>query len=210
MNKIGRMMMLNNGGRKMSIEYEDDGRRDRRHDVEDRYRDSRGREHYDNGRYAPMDDMRRPPMDSTGDVWMPPYYDDDKVIGFDRSNAVRSTTDKHDAKTATMGRAVTTDSEGMTAKLAEEWTSRMRNEDGTTGPHWSMDQVKTVMQQRGIDCDLPEFYAALNMIYSDYVNVAKKLGISNIDFYVGMAQAFLDDKDAGKDKLLRYYRSVVE
>ena len=73
-----------------------------------------------------------------------------------------------------------------------------------------MDQVKTVMQQRGIDCDLPKFFAALNMIYSDYVSVAKKLGISNIDFYVGMAQAFLDDKDAGTDKLMRYYHSVVE
>lgn len=209
MNKLGRMMMLNNGGRKMSIEYEDDGRRDRRHDVEDRYRDSRGREHYDNGRYAPMDDMRRTPMDYTGDVWMPPYYDDDKVIGFDRSNATRST-DKHTTQAATMARAVTTGSEGMTAQIAEEWASKMQNEDGTTGPHWSMDQVKTVMQQRGIDFDLPEFYAALNMIYSDYVNVAKKLGISNIDFYVGMAQAFLDDKDAGKDKLLRYYRNVVK
>lgn len=209
MNKLGRMMMLNNGGRKMSIEYEDDGRRDRRHDVEDRYRDSRGREHYDNGRYAPMDDMRRTPMGYAGDVWTPPYYDDDKVIGFDRSNAARST-DKHTTQAATMTRAVTTGSDGMTAQIAEEWASKMQNEDGTTGPHWSMDQVKTVMQQRGIDCDLPEFYAALNMIYSDYVNVAKKLGISNIDFYVGMAQAFLDDKDAGKDKLLRYYRNVVK
>ena len=209
MNKLGRMMMLNNGGRKMSIEYEDDGRRDRRHDVEDRYRDSRGREHYDNGRYAPMDDMRRTPMGYAGDVWTPPYYDDDKVIGFDRSNATRST-DKHTTQAATMARAVTTGSEGMTAQIAEEWASKMQNEDGTTGPHWSMDQVKTVMQQRGIDFDLPEFYAALNMIYSDYVNVAKKLGISNIDFYVGMAQAFLDDKDAGKDKLLRYYRNVVK
>ena len=52
--------------------------------------------------------------------------------------------------------------------------------------------------------------AALNMIYSDYVKVAKKFNVgSNIDFYVDMAKAFLDDKDAGPDKLTKYYQYVV-
>ena len=52
--------------------------------------------------------------------------------------------------------------------------------------------------------------AVLNMIYSDYVKVAKKFNVgSNIDFYVDMAKAFLDDKDAGPDKLTKYYQYVV-
>ena len=62
----------------------------------------------------------------------------------------------------------------------------------------------------GIECDPAEFWAALNMIYSDYVKVAKKFNVgSNIDFYVDMAKAFLDDKDAGPDKLAKYYQYVV-
>ena len=39
-----------------------------------------------------------------------------------------------------------------------------------------------------------------------YCGVAKKLNINNVDFYVYMAQAFLDDKDAGEEKLSRYYK----
>lgn len=86
----------------------------------------------------------------------------------------------------------------------------MENEDGTKGPHWSFEQAKQVMAQRGIECDPAEFWAALNMIYSDYVKVAKKFNVgSNIDFYVDMAKAFLDDKDAGPDKLAKYYQYVV-
>lgn len=52
--------------------------------------------------------------------------------------------------------------------------------------------------------------AAMNMIYSDFVNVAKKLGISNVDFYTGMISAFLDDKDISGDKLAKYYEYVVK
>ena len=64
--------------------------------------------------------------------------------------------------------------------------------------------------QRGIECDPAEFWAALNLIYSDYVKVAKKFNVgSNIDFYVDMAKAFLDDKDAGPDKLAKYFQYVV-
>ena len=95
-------------------------------------------------------------------------------------------------------------------RMAEEWTANMENEDGTKGPHWSFEQAKQVMAQRGIECDPAEFWAALNMIYSDYVKVAKKFNVgSNIDFYVDMAKAFLDDKDAGPDKLTKYYQYVV-
>ena len=66
------------------------------------------------------------------------------------------------------------------------------------------------MAQRGIECDPAEFYAILNSIYSDYSKVAKKYNVGgSIDFYVDMAKAFLDDKDAGPDKLAKYYQYVV-
>lgn len=98
----------------------------------------------------------------------------------------------------------------MTKQMAMEWTQNMENEDGTKGPHWNMDQTKTVMAQKGIECDPLEFYVAINAMYSDYMPVAKKLGVNNMDFYTQMAKAFLDDKDALPDKLARYYEYIVK
>jgi hypothetical protein len=66
------------------------------------------------------------------------------------------------------------------------------------------------MKQKGIDCDPVEFWVAMNAMYSDYFNVAKKMNVNNVDFYTHMAKAFIDDKDAGEGKLMRYYEAVVE
>lgn len=93
---------------------------------------------------------------------------------------------------------------------AQEWVGKMENEDGTRGAHWTIDQVKQVIAQKKLDCDPVQMWAAMNMVYSDYYKVAKKHGVgSNLDFYVDMAKAFLDDKDAGPSKISAYYSYVV-
>ena len=60
--------------------------------------------------------------------------------------------------------------------------------------------------------ELPEVFAVMNMMYSDYCKVAKKFNINNVDFYVGMTAAWLDDQDtaAGEAKTARYYECVVK
>ena len=98
----------------------------------------------------------------------------------------------------------------LTRTMAVEWTRDMDNSDGTHGPHWNMEQAKQIMQQNNIDCDPAEFYAALNMMYSDYFKVAKKYGVNESGLYAHLAKAFLDDKDAGDGKLMRYYECVVK
>lgn len=100
--------------------------------------------------------------------------------------------------------------EKLDKRVAEEWTRHMRNEDGTTGPHWNMEQAKQIMQQNNIECDPAEFYAALNMMYSDYCKVAKEFNVNESAYYAKLAKAFLEDKDAGDGKLLRYYECVVK
>lgn len=50
----------------------------------------------------------------------------------------------------------------------------------------------------------------LNMMYSDYAPVGKKLGVNRDEFYAGLARAFLMDKDAGKHKLAKYMDSIPE
>lgn len=95
----------------------------------------------------------------------------------------------------------------LTKETALEWTGRMQNEDGTTGPHWSMEQTEQARKQRGIDCDPLEF-VTMNMMYSDYCKAAEKVNANSVDFYAYMARAFLDDKDAQPDKLERYHRCI--
>ena len=241
MSKFSRMMLLNSGSKKTSDDREENERRnwqERRRDynVDDRFRDTNGREHYDNGRYAPQDTMP---------YYYPPYggYDDrggrepgytlarnggyaepiktTRPIGFERGDApymggADATVPRYNEMERMPGnRAMTGGAESDVSprfdmQMAQEWTRRMQNEDGTTGPHWTIDQTNKVMEQRGVNEDPVKFWAAMNMIYSDFVNVAKKLGISNVDFYTEMTRAFLDDKDISGDKLAKYYEYVVK
>lgn len=94
---------------------------------------------------------------------------------------------------------------------AKAWTARMENTDGTTGPHWPMVQTTAVMVSRGYHYDPAVWYAAMNMVYSDYFSVAKKHGVNTVEFYADMAEAFLDDKDAGgsEEKISAYYHCIA-
>lgn len=98
----------------------------------------------------------------------------------------------------------------LTYEAALGWTERMKNEDGTSGPHWTMEQTEQVRKQKNIDCDPIKFFVAMNMIYSDYCKVAEKVNANSMDFYAYMSKAFLDDKDAQPDKLARYYHCIAK
>ena len=98
----------------------------------------------------------------------------------------------------------------LTKEQAVRWVAAMENADGTYGGHWTMDQTEQVRKQKNIDCDPVAFYAAVNMVYSDYCKVAEKFNVSSADFCACMAKAFLDDKDAKPDKLARYYYGIAE
>lgn len=96
-------------------------------------------------------------------------------------------------------------------KTAEEWTSRMKNADGTSGPHFSMEKAQEIMKQHGVDYDPVQFWAALNASYSDVVGVFKKHNINTLEAYVDYTIAFwFEDKDAVDDKLAAYYANVVK
>lgn len=214
---------------------------------ESRFRDRRGREHYDDGRYAPQNRMGGVPYGEGAGPgyphhmpYQPPYYDGTgrepdlqprprNRIGFfvdgemeripdETGNPYRSTVEhpRQDEMAYrgkpqyAMGFASQEEPQPLTKEKAMEWAKGMKNEDGTTGPHWSMEQTKQVQASKGIDCDPTEFFAAMNMMYSDYCKAAKKLGVNEADFYASMAEAFLNDKDAQPGKLERYYSCIVK
>ena len=102
--------------------------------------------------------------------------------------------------------------EAFTAEDAEHWTARMENEDGTTGPHWTMGQTDAVANVAGVHEKPCVWWAAMNMMYSDYYSVAAKYGLDRPEFYADLAKAFLMDKDAGgpEAKMAGYYHGVVK
>lgn len=100
--------------------------------------------------------------------------------------------------------------EHLTRAQIAAWVSAMKNADGTRGGHWTMEKTEEIRKQRGIECDPVMFYAAMNMMYSDYCKAAEKTGAVSVDFYAYMAKAFLDDEDAAPNKLARYYYFVAE
>lgn len=154
----------------------------------------------DEPRHWPMESRpigfgREWPMMGGSDASVPGYREMDRMPG----------------NRAAAGHSESTYLPPLDAEAAETWGTRMDNADGTHGAHWTMDQVRQLMAQRGINCPLPAFYAALNAMYSDYVGVAKKHGVGgSMDYYVDMALAWLDDKDAVPDKAAAYWQYIVK
>lgn len=95
--------------------------------------------------------------------------------------------------------------EDLTEAEAKEYVARMENKDGTHGAHWSLLQVKRLAERRPelkrYDC--LAFYVVLNMMYSDYYCAGK-----SDDYYIMLAEDFLNDKDAPSDKVHRYMEAM--
>lgn len=102
------------------------------------------------------------------------------------------------------------DAPNLTPETAKHWVSKMENADGTHGPHWSIEKTEEVRKQRGIAVDEVTWWATMNMIYSDYCLAVEKLGANTAEFYICLAKAFLDDKDAQPNKLARYYEYIAK
>lgn len=83
------------------------------------------------------------------------------------------------------------EAEGFTEDDAKAWTAAWRNEDGTTRPHWTMGQTDAVANITGVSVKSCVWWAAMNMMYSDYYGVAAKYGIDRPEFYADLAKAFL-------------------
>ena len=97
---------------------------------------------------------------------------------------------------------------------AKAWTARMKNADGTTGPHWTMEQTTAVAESMGIQASVVPRWAwgvTMNMMYSDYYDVAMEFGVNRPEFYAALAKAFLMDKDGPEpeEKLCAYYKHIA-
>lgn len=99
-------------------------------------------------------------------------------------------------------------------EYARKAVSKMQNEDGSRGPHWSLDETTQFANQYGVNLNTRfnryDWYVALNMIYSDYYRVIMQMTNSNnIKHYVEFAKAWLNDKDIDEGKMWYYFIYVM-
>ena len=66
---------------------------------------------------------------------------------------------------------------GFTEADAKRWTEHMENSDGSKGPHWTLEQATAVANSIGVHTDPWVWFAAMNMMYSDYWESATRYGI---------------------------------
>ena len=103
----------------------------------------------------------------------------------------------------------------FTKAEAEKWAAGLENADGTTGPHWPMEQTTALAESMGLSWDQISpwcWWVTMNMMYSDYGSVAIHYGVSTVEFFAELAQAFLFDKDGPgpKAELAAYYHGIVK
>lgn len=99
-------------------------------------------------------------------------------------------------------------------EYARKAVMKMENEDGTRGPHWSLEETTTLASQYGIALGSKfnryDWFVALNMVYSDYYRVIMNItGSNNTKHYVEFAKAWLNDKDIDEGKMWYYYVYVM-
>lgn len=199
------MRYRNEGGRmenemRYRMEYES---------PESRFRDRRGREHYDNGRYAPTRNM----MDDDEDdeprgqyPYFPPYMPR-RMIGFGGDTMMMGESRQHEQMQMGMSESKHMDLDQMSA---EQWMRNMEKEDGSKGPKWTKEQVKPYMAQVGYHGPEYKFWAVMNALYSDYCKIAKKYGVDRPEYYAELTKAWLEDKDANPEKAGLYYKYIVK
>lgn len=116
---------------------------------------------------------------------------------------------------------------------ARKAVSKMENEDGTRGPHWSIEETTTLANQYGVSLgnrfNRYDWFVALNMVYSDYYKVIinivrnqydtykqRKEAIAKCDEEMAKCQTLLDklgvDNEPAKenDKIIELQKEVNE
>ena len=100
-------------------------------------------------------------------------------------------------------------------ECAKEAVAHMINEDGTNGPHWTVEETTSAANQYGINLTSGKYnkwdwYVAMNMIYSDFYKALVSItGSASTKHFVELTKAWLCDKDIAEGKMWHYYTRIM-
>lgn len=73
------------------------------------------------------------------------------------------------------------------------------------GMHWNIDETERMQRERGLnDISPADFFVVMNQAYNDFKNVFG----DNIEMYIRYTDAFINDEDARKDKVIKYFMII--
>lgn len=73
------------------------------------------------------------------------------------------------------------------------------------GQVWSYEDIVNYIEDKGILDKKIEYYLVMNMAYNDYMRTAKAYNIDEVGFYYDIAYDFINDQDAGRHKVEKYF-----
>lgn len=90
-------------------------------------------------------------------------------------------------------------------EYARKAVMKMENEDGTRGPHWSLEETTTLASQYGIALGSKfnryDWFVALNMVYSDYYRVIMNILSTTLNCDINAVQSALNQINAGVSQI---------
>ena len=92
----------------------------------------------------------------------------------------------------------------------DEYTARMWVGKMDGGEKFKPEQTDQQRNSICPSCDKWEFYTAMNAMYSDHCETAKKISMDKPEFYAHLAKDFLMDSDAKPHKLRRYMEHIAK
>lgn len=85
--------------------------------------------------------------------------------------------------------------------MAEEIVDDMK----PLGEYWDMETTTKVRKDYSLDVNDCDFYIVMNSLVNDYYKIIDK---DDVETYVKMANAFINDEDAVKNKVWIYYTHI--
>lgn len=96
--------------------------------------------------------------------------------------------------------------ENLAYSISKEDAEKIVREMEPRRQIWSIDQVKEIVETRGIHDNFIDWYLVMNMCYNDYYDTAKIYSLQNDEnFYFNLAKNFIEDPDAKPHKVARYF-----
>lgn len=89
----------------------------------------------------------------------------------------------------------------LSRKMAEEIVNNMK----PYRMRWSLPETQSIQEKYGLSNIKPvDFFVVMNSAYNDYKDIFDE----DVELYVRFTDDFINDEDAGKDKVFKYFTTI--
>ena len=90
-------------------------------------------------------------------------------------------------------------------QIDEEMAVEIVNNMKPKGEYWNLDTIKEVKDNNNLECNLYDLYVVMNSMVNDYGEI---INPENVETYIKMSKAFINDEDAKEHKVWRYFTKI--